>query len=484
MNFIGREKELYELRLMLQQKGRRFVSIIGRRGSGKTALKTQFLTQIQNDENYLILDFRAIKNKKRKEHIEDCLIRLNNQLRLSLNIKDLYREDENVLNYWSAFFDFLYQKIIERLNGKKLIFVIDEFAWFQTKQSSFAEHFAVFYDRFQGVDSLFLITASAVSWMNKNVLKTSGGLHSKVHFVIKLKPFDLLETIQFLHKINPNFSNYEYMQYYLYTGGVVRYLEKIQPQKSILENVKALFINNGNEKGDEFLEVFNSAFEGKSDIHLDIVNAFKNKNCFTKKELGSFLKKYSNVSISNAVDDLVVSDILSEKQNYGKEKRDKIYCISDLFCFYCIKVFNNNIIDQILLEKSYTFNGYAFEIFCLLNSQLIKKQILRAGFDSRNYSWHNDNAQIDLIFDYGSKRFSIIECKNYNSDYTFNHDDVSNLINKKQEFSFYLKSKSQRNFEIDFVIVSMFKIKINDGRIFPLFVSIDEVIENHKRLLN
>lgn len=450
--FIGRKNELRILKNNLNEKSRKLVSIIGRRGVGKSRLNLEFKQRyLINDENIKIIEFRGRKQSSKQEQIKNCLLDFNKAL--NLNIKLSHYDD------WKVFFDEIFEEIeyfYFNNPNKKIVFIIDEFAWLHNKKSNFVEHFAYFYDKFMNFNILFVITASAVSWMNKNVLKTAGGLHHKVHKVIKLKAFSLKETIEYLQEKEPNLSFNECINYYFFTGGVARYLEKISFYDDFLNNVKNVYFNESNEENSEFNEIFNLIFESKNTIHKDIVLSFQKGNRKTVQDLTKELK-YSYNAISSAVEDLVVSDILSVNQNFGKNKKDKVYFLSDLFCYFYIKSFNGKQINYSSINN-HSLRGFAFEILVFLNIDDILSYLKRSGFDYKIFSWYNKKSQIDLIIDFLNKHFSLIEVKFYDKVFVVDQEIANNILNKKEQF---LESLKTKNNDIDVIFVSLLGTKNN-----------------------
>lgn len=334
------------------------------------------------------------------------------------------------------------ENVVENQN-KKIVLIIDEFAWLHNKDSHFVEEFAVFYDRLIKVNIFILITGSAISWMNRFVMKTTGGLHAKVHKTIRLLPFDLIETRDYLNKIKSDFSNDDVMDYYYFTGGVPRYLERIYPDCSKLENVKHIFTNSNNSDNLEFEELFFSIFEGKNNIHKRIIECFKKNNQLTKMEIVEKLNKESYPTVSNAINELVVSDLLMEQDPIGKSKKDKIYRLKDLFCYFYLKLFDGRVLNYSLLESNniHILKGFAFEITLFLNIHLIKNYLGRSGVESKGFSWQNSKAQIDLILDHGFQKYSIIEAKYYHRKFELDDDYKEKLLDKKEEFSNFIKQK-------------------------------------------
>lgn len=481
MFFVGRNKELSELSYFYNRKQRNLIAVIGRRGIGKTALLNKFKEIIEYDDGALCIQLKGNKFESKFVKIKNALFDLSIIFKFDLSevkhIKD-----------WKMFFHFFEKQLDLKLKentGRKIVVFIDEFAWFHNKSSNFVEYFADFYDRLINRNILFVVTASAVSWMNKNVIKSSGGLHGKVHAVQHLKPFSLIETIEYLKtKSNGLFNTYQYIQYYLYTGGVVRYLEKIQMELSVQQNAVKIFTSFNNIDHKEFNDLFSSTFDSNSESHKKIVLSFQQKRKLSLTEIQK-ITGLDYVTVKNAVDDLVCSDLLIGMDNYGNKKKDKSYLLIDLFCYYNIKMLNNvTQLDSFFNAQSKIIDGFALEILVANNVDLIKKEVGTSGFNSQNYSWVSPkkDAQIDLILEYkiSGRNFHLIEVKNYEKQFNLNQIEADNIINKIQSFSNYLiKNKNYRKFDIGLVFVSLFGINNVDGRLNYIEVRLDDVVKKY-----
>lgn len=429
--FIGREKEFKDIKLAIQDDLNKLITIQGRRGNGKTTLVECFLDFYKKD--YEIIKINGQKGVSNLVQSKNFLLKFKNILSLNNN-----NEIKKALdNKWDGVFDLLSEKINYK-KEKKLIIFIDEFPWLHTKKSNFVQAFSSFWNKVQnGKNLYFILTGSAVAWMNKNVINTNGGLYARIHTIIDLKPFSFLETVDFLKMKNKFYNIDEMLSYYFMTGGVPRYLTKILTELSVEENAKKLFNSNFES---EYDKLFTSSFESNLGLHKKIVNLFKHKRSYKKSELEKF-NLCSKRNLLNIIDDLVCSGILKEIKDYNKKTskkyiNDNYFTLTDLFCYSYLKYSENSKVKSII-------DGYSFEILTLNNIDLILKEIGRSGVSSYNFSWQNDKAQIDLINLANDNVCHIIECKNYNKEFIITKEFENNLNNKIEEIEKILPKKSQ-----------------------------------------
>lgn len=453
--FIGRISETKQLRKEFQKDGKSLVAVIGRRGVGKTTFINNFVLNEIDNADYLILKIEGKKNKPLKQQIKDIFFYVSRILKYTKEDVDFFNKNIS----WFSFFTLL----SEYCNRKKVLIIIDEFAWLHTKCSNFVEEFGGFYNAVILSQTKIIISASAISWMNKNVIQNKGSMFHKISLLINLKSFSIKETFEYLKVNGFNINSDVMFKYYMITGGVVRYLEKLKPEQTFEENAVEIFKNNNNSTGLEFEELFKQTFSSNTNAHQKIVDCFHKQNSHS---ISSIQKEtsLSFTTISTILEELVVSDILSIKSNYKNKKRENIYFITDLFCLSHLKLVKNKILCQnIFNNQSFNINkGFILEIIVLKNIDLIKKEIGRSGFESIEYSLRNKDNQIDLIIEYSKNKYSIIEVKFYHVPFVLDEEYQKELMKKKDSFEKFLISKKIKDFDIDFIIFSMNGVKKTD----------------------
>lgn len=441
--FIGRKEELRILTNVTNEKGRKLIATIGRRGNGKTTLHNFFKEKISS-KNYKIIEFSGIKNMPEKK-----------QVLLSSNILN-----SDIFQYnWQTFFNQLEQDLkTYQYDYEKIFIFIDEFAWLHTKQSNFLDHFSVFWNKLTNFDNVYcLITSSAVSWMNKNVLRNVGGLYHKVDCLIKLKSFSLEETKEYLKNIKGINNNKEILDYYLLTGGIPRYLNKINKNDLFERNAYNVF---NTPISNEFDNLFNSVFSSNN-IHSKIVELFKKQGYITIKEISEKLNKTPQ-TVENAIEDLLASDLISKEQGIKNKERNIRYYLSDLFClnFIKIKEFSEEYFRQ---QQFFIRNGYNLELAIQNNIDFINKHLSRSGFEHKTYKLFlnedDKKSQIDLVIDYNNGRYSILEIKNKKDKYVIDKEEYFKITKRYEMLQHYLKENKVKNPVIDIIFVSLYGIE-------------------------
>lgn len=286
--FIGRQKELSKIIQRVQGEYKEFIAITGKRGVGKTFLTEKVKELISSDIK--ILEITGRQGISKRKQIEQAVANFESVLGVRF-----------ANSSWHDFFKDLNRYLKENKEINFLI-SIDEFPWLNTKGSCFVEDFGVFWNAITTDNVKIIITGSAVSWMNKNVFKTKGGLYHKTTLRINLKQFSFEETMDFLLRTNPHLKNFEIVNYYLMTGGNVRYLKQIRNEDTMEANYNEIY--NSSRFNDFFESSFNST---KTNIHREIVELFKDRIRMSAKDIVQKISK-SNASVGliyNAISELV-----------------------------------------------------------------------------------------------------------------------------------------------------------------------------------
>ena len=98
-----------------------------------------------------------------------------------------------------------------------MVIFIDELPWIATSKSNFLSALENFWNAWASkrTDVILVVCGSAASWMISNVVKDKGGLHNRITKRIRLLPFNLYETEQFLLSRNIQLERYDILQLYM-----------------------------------------------------------------------------------------------------------------------------------------------------------------------------------------------------------------------------------------------------------------------------
>ena len=247
-SIIGRATEFATLKRLFDSDKSEFAMVYGRRRVGKTFLiaktfETKFTfrmtalskgttkAQLQNFHNYLLLfDPSATQTPIPKNWLEAFQILIT---------------------------------FLSRQKAKRKVIFFDELPWFDSHGSDFLmglEHFWNGWAAYR-TDILLITCGSAASWMIKKLIRDKGGLHNRVTERILIQPFTLRETEAFLQAKGGNFDRYQLLELYMAVGGIPFYLENIQVNRSIAQNIDRLFFTIDGLLHGEYFDLYRSLFK-------------------------------------------------------------------------------------------------------------------------------------------------------------------------------------------------------------------------------
>jgi AAA+ ATPase superfamily predicted ATPase len=431
----GRKKEIEQLDRIVSDSKSHFVAIYGRRRVGKTFLIREYF---QNQFCFYHTGIAYVGMRTQLSSFYRSLLNYSN---------DTISE----LKDWFDGFDQL-KKIITSSTQKKKIVFIDELPWMDTPRSNFLAALEHFWNSWGSArkDLIFIICGSATSYIVKNIFNNKGGLHNRVTAKIKLHPFTLGETKQFLESKGIYWNNYQTVKAYMCIGGIPFYLEALEKGKSVDQNIDELLFNTEGLLHKEFQHLYASLFSN-ADKYVEVISALATKKQGLSRE--EILKKVSTSNggtFSKILEDLELSDFIKRYTPFGKKLRDSLYQLTDFYSlFYYSFIHEKNVtsgdwLSAIDHPKQRAWSGYAFEMVCMSHIEEIKKALGISGVKTEISSWRgfsNTGAQIDLVIDRRDQVINLFEMKYSINEFTITKKYSSELRNKVGVFRDETKTK-------------------------------------------
>lgn len=134
----------------------------------------------------------------------------------------------------------------------KLHSIYVEFYWQKRRNSVATYAFTV---------SEIRVCGSAAAWILKKLINDRGGLHNRLTERIVLRPFTLLETEAFLRSKGATYDRYQLIELYMTMGGIPFYLENVQINRSVAQNVDRMCFSPGGLLTTEYENLYRSLFE-------------------------------------------------------------------------------------------------------------------------------------------------------------------------------------------------------------------------------
>jgi AAA+ ATPase superfamily predicted ATPase len=454
---IGRKSELEILDTVFQSNKSEFVILYGRRRVGKT-----FLINRRFGEHFT---FRMTAMAKATQ--QQQLVNFQATFNATANV--FMTLQTTPVNWFSAF-----QSLIKwaeaDIRPRKVIF-LDELPWFDTHNSDFMaalEHFWNSWASYRS-DVLLIGCGSAASWMIHQLIHNHGGLHNRITERIALQPFTLAETEAFLNSKGGVFDRYQLLELYMTMGGIPYYLEHIQVNRSIAQNIDRMFFATNGILSGEYNDLYRSLFNNPTK-HIAIVEALAQKaKGLTRKELLVLTKLADGGTTTNVLEELEQSGFIRRYFPFGKGKRDAFFQLIDPFTLFYITFVKDAKAEgqgawlaQMNSPQWQAWSGYAFEYLCRYHIQGIKKQLGISGIYAEISAWRSqksaNGAQIDLIIDRSDRVINICEMKFSIKPYTITKSYADNLRHKLTTF----RTETGTDKTLFLTLITAFGLKANE----------------------
>ncbi len=219
--FIGRRRELDDLKQRYDNGKFEFAVIYGRRRVGKTTLINEFVKDKE------VIFYTGIEGNE-KENLEG----------LSKSIYSLSQDFADTSSSFASFQEALETafKIAEK---RRIVFVIDEYPYIAGSYKALSSILQILIDRNKNTSKMFLILCgSSLSFMENQVLGYKSPLFGRRTCQYKIMPFEFFEIKNYYSK----FSNTDLAVIYGITGGIPLYMSLMNDNLSVEENIKANFL--------------------------------------------------------------------------------------------------------------------------------------------------------------------------------------------------------------------------------------------------
>lgn len=432
---IGRKREQEILLDTLNSHRSELVAVYGRRRIGKTYLVREFFGK------QILFSFTGLSTGNRADQIKNFMLKLNEATNTFKNAD----EPDDWLEAFSYLKTFLKEK---KESKKKKVLFIDEFPWVDSHKSGFLPAFENFWNDYctTRTDLVVVVCGSAASYMVKKIINNTKGLSKRLTQTIKLNPFNLNETRDFFQYKHIPMEEYDILKIYMVLGGIAEYLEHVKPGESAVMTIENLCFQKGAYLENEYDQVFKSLFEENA-YHQKIMDALSDghKKGATRDEILETLGISSGGKFSDALNELIESGFVLKYDAYRDNTKATLYRIYDEFCLFHLQFmmrYKGAKWMQIFQKQAYkSWCGYAFETICLKHVIQIKKGLNCNQIQSKNYSWNNNKAQVDLVIDRDDDVINLCEIKFYNQEFSIDKAYLSRLRNKENEFRSVTKTK-------------------------------------------
>jgi uncharacterized protein len=234
-----------------------------------------------------------------------------------------------------------------------------------------------------------VLCGSAAAWMVRRVIRAKGGLHNRLTRRMRLLPFNLRETSDFLLARGIRLDTIQIVQIYMAIGGIPHYLNHIRPGKSAAQNIDAICFRTTGMLREEYESLLPALFD-RGSMHQEIVKALATSwQGLMRDELIKKARLTSGGRISQALEDLVLSGFVQPTASWSKKSKETVYRLVDEFSVFYWSWMHNKNSDLRWMHiatgnRFESWSGYAFENVCLKHLDQIKRSLGISGIQSRH----------------------------------------------------------------------------------------------------
>ena len=465
MNIIARHHEQRILDAILQSCVPEFLAVYGRRRVGKT-----FLIQQHFKSQGLYFELTGVYQAKLQQQLQN----------FSWALGDGFMQGQPVAtpSSWLEAFNLLRKAIAASDTDRRIILFFDELPWLATQKSGFLAALEHFWNRYASQDSrvILIVCGSAASWMIKHIVHNRGGLHGRLTRKLKLEPYNLAQTKQFLQEKHIHLDHKQIIELYMALGGIPKYLNLLERGKSAAQQINDICFQPNGFLLNEFNTIFHSLFK-HAERHIAIVRVLASRTYGLDQNM--LLEQAGLVSggtSSLILKELEEAGFIIRLPQFGKGKNKQRFKLIDAYSLFYLKWIEpglQNSLSQIdqdywlkmqITQSWKAWAGYAFENICLTHIAQIKTALgLKAVSTQHSCGWNGLNhtsqqAQIDLIIDRNDHCISLCEIKFHRGEVMIDKAMYENLENKKQAFL----NKTQTKKTVLMAFITAFGVKEND----------------------
>ena len=431
-NLIGRVKEIQQLTDYTNSDKAEFLVVYGRRRVGKTFLIKQFF------KDTFTFYLSGAENASKEQQLFNFTTALNKCSGLEFSPIDSWQKAFVQLENWL-------QSV--KTHGRKVIF-IDELPWLDNAKSGFFSAFEYFWNSYaSSKKEIFLVVCgSATSWIMNKLIRNRGGLHNRVTRQILLQPFTLNEIEQFLKSKKIVLSRFQIAECYMIMGGIPYYLEQLEKQYSLEQNIDNLFFSKTGVLRDEFSKIYSSLFKSPQKYMQIIEILAQKRKGLLREEIVKCLQIPDGGGLTTILEELALCGFISINNNFSTTKNNKLYQLTDFYSLFYIhfikdkKITDKNFWTNTLNTPSHnTWAGFSFELLCQLHIEQIRRRLGINGVITYTLSWRSRNedngVQIDLIIDRNDNVINVCEIKFSRKEFVITKDYDQNLRNKVWTFA-------------------------------------------------
>ncbi len=438
---IGRQSELNLLQKIQLSTQAEFLAVYGRRRVGKTYLITTFFK-----DKGVFFEMTGLKDGDQKTQIRIFTQELGNAF--------LDGKTPEPPTNWMGALELLRLQVEKIPSHQKVILFFDELPWIATAKANFLGALDHYWNRYFSRMShiILIVCGSAASWMIDHIVSNTGGLYGRLTHKMRLEPFSVAETEQYLIANHVQLDRKQIIELYMSIGGVPKYLNQVEPGQSTAQFINKQFFSGTGYLLGEFNKVYSSLFKDY-EKHIHIVRALsKNPNGLDRTELLKKSGLESGGAVSKILRELEESGFICKVNFFQTRKSLSKYRLIDQYSLFYLQWVesiekttlynpNTNYWNQQVNSQAWkVWCGYAFENICLLHVEKIVQALGLGGVQVKAFVWYvrggsaKKGAQIDLLLDRADGCINLCEIKYADQAFELTKKYAEELEQKKEIF--------------------------------------------------
>lgn len=328
--FIGRIAELQELTELQQNNVANLVIVQGRRRIGKSRLIEEFA---KHHAFCSIAGIAPTKETTAQMQRDEFIRQMCEQLNLPVF----------AMSDWGDIFTFL----AKHTSKGKIVILFDEISWMGSLDTTFLGKLKNAWDlQFKKNSKLMLVLCGSVSsWIEKNIIGSTLFL-GRPSLYMKLPPLSISDCNAFWGKYQDRVSAYEKLKVLSITGGVPRYLELINPNKSAEDNIRAMCFSPNAPLVGEFARIFSDIFSTRSEIYKKIIEKLLTGSA-SQDEIIASCSRSKTGDYSGYLSDLTTAGFVSRDYTWrlkdGTTSKLSRYRLKDNYVRFYLKYIQPNL---------------------------------------------------------------------------------------------------------------------------------------------
>ena len=444
---IGRVEEQEILTQLLKSKKSEFLAVYGRRRVGKTYMIRNFYSQAP----CIFFHSTGIQNGTTRKQLEQFSKQIGMTFFGGASIK--------TKSSWMDAFEELTKALQQAPEDKTIILFFDEFPWMAKKRSQLMQALEYYWNRYWDHDPRLklIICGSSASWVIENIINNKGGLYNRVTRTMRLIPFNLNETKEYLFSRGIRLNQGHVLNLYMVLGGIPHYLALLPTGQSAPQCIDTLCFRQSGPLVNEFDKLFASLFKN-ADTYMNLVRKIaKHRYGISQAELMRHFSKGGR--IGKKLQELEDAGFIQSFLPHSRQQKGVYYKIFDEFVFFylhwiapSIRVIRKQTsghgywISKMRSPAWKSWAGYTFEAICHKHVPQIRKALkIEPGAEAGSWRFasKNQGAQIDLLFDRYDDAITICEIKYSDRPFIIDKKYAQELIQRSEIYQKQTRTQKQ-----------------------------------------